>query len=75
MRLAEPAYTTMGCGQCRAGTTHALPLSHRTHTRTACGTPLPRDRNSARVTLVRAGSGPAGVDGVHPGRPLGARAA
>ncbi|MFF4142167.1 RNA-guided endonuclease TnpB family protein, partial [Streptomyces sp. NPDC001698] len=48
---------------------HALPLSERTYTCTACGVASPRDKNSARVMLVRAGLIPAGVEGV---RPLGA---
>lgn len=68
VRLVDPAYTTMDCGQCHARTKHALLLSQRTYTCTACGTSLPRDKNSARVMLVRAGFVPAGDDGVGPGR-------
>ncbi|NED80305.1 transposase, partial [Streptomyces sp. SID11233] len=48
---------------------HALPLSERTYACTACGAVSPRDKNSARVMLVRAGLIPAGADG---GRPAGA---
>ncbi|MGW4572466.1 RNA-guided endonuclease InsQ/TnpB family protein [Streptomyces sp. RK74B] len=69
IRLVHPAYTTMDCAQCGARAKHALPLGERTHTCTACGTVSPRDKNSARVMLVRAGLNPAGVDG---GRPPGA---
>jgi putative transposase len=69
VRLVHPAHTTMDCGRCGARTKHALPLSERTYTCTACGSVSPRDKNSARVMLVRAGLAAAGVDGV---RPLGA---
>ncbi|WP_435863521.1 RNA-guided endonuclease InsQ/TnpB family protein [Streptomyces tendae] len=69
IRLVHPAYTTMDCARCGARAKHALPLGERTHTCTACGTVSPRDKNSARVMLVRAGLNPAGVDG---GRPPGA---
>lgn len=69
IRLVHPAYTTMDCAQCGARAKHALPLGERTHTCTACGTTAPRDKNSARVMLVRAGLNPAGADG---GRPPGA---
>lgn len=69
IRLVRPAYTTMDCASCGARTKHALPLSERTYTCTACGAVSPRDNNSARVMLVRAGLNPAGVEGV---RPLGA---
>ncbi|WP_327256196.1 hypothetical protein [Streptomyces sp. NBC_01244] len=41
---------------------HALPLSERTYSCTACGAVSPRDKNSARVMLVRAGLNPAGAD-------------
>jgi putative transposase len=41
-------------------------LSERTYTCTACGVVSPRDKNSARVMLVRAGLNPAGVEGVRP---------
>ncbi|MFB7572509.1 zinc ribbon domain-containing protein, partial [Streptomyces sp. NPDC056165] len=70
-RLVHPAHTTMDCASCGARTKHALPLSERTYTYTctACGAASPRDKNSARVMLVRAGLTPAGVEGV---RPLGA---
>ncbi|MFH9734919.1 RNA-guided endonuclease InsQ/TnpB family protein [Streptomyces sp. NPDC017260] len=69
IRLVHPAYTTMDCAQCGARAKHALPLGERTYTCTACGTTSPRDKNSARVMLVRAGLKPAGVEG---GRPPGA---
>ncbi len=69
IRLVHPAYTTMDCAQCGARAKHALPLGERTHTCTACGTVSPRDKNSARVMLVRAGLNPAGAEG---GRPPGA---
>ncbi|KND33901.1 RNA-guided endonuclease InsQ/TnpB family protein [Streptomyces acidiscabies] len=71
VRLVNPAHTTMDCGQCGARTKHALPLSERTYTCTACGASSPRDKNSARVMLVRAGLIPAGVEGTRPpGAPL-----
>jgi len=66
VRLVHPAHTTMDCAQCGARTKHALPLSERTYTCTACGAVSPRDKNSARVMLVRAGLNPAGVEGVRP---------
>ncbi|WP_240364055.1 transposase [Streptomyces sp. RLB3-6] len=69
IRLVHPAHTTMDCASCGARTKHALPLSERTYTCTACGAVSPRDKNSARVMLVRAGLIPAGVGGA---RPLGA---
>lgn len=66
IRLVHPAYTTMDCAWCGARTKHALPLSERTYTCTACGAVSPRDKNSARVMLVRAGLNPAGAEGVRP---------
>ncbi|MET8981304.1 transposase [Streptomyces sp. NPDC004539] len=69
VHLVNPAHTTMDCASCGARTKHALPLSERTYTCTACGASSPRDKNSARVMLVRAGLTPAGAEGV---RPLGA---
>ncbi len=66
VRLVHPAQTTMDCASCGARTKHALPLSERTYTCTACGAASPRDKNSARVMLVRAGLNPAGVEGVRP---------
>jgi putative transposase len=66
VRLVHPAHTTMDCAQCGARTKHALPLSERTYACTACGAVSPRDKNSARVMLVRAGWNPAGVEGVSP---------
>ncbi|MBJ7906225.1 transposase [Streptomyces sp. DSM 110735] len=71
IRLVHPAHTTMDCASCGARTKHALPLSERTYTCTACGFVAPRDKNSARVMLVRAGLTPAGAEGVRPpGAPL-----
>jgi putative transposase len=66
VRLVHPAHTTMDCAQCGARTKHALPLSERTYTCTTCGAVSPRDKNSARVMLVRAGLAPAGAEGVRP---------
>ncbi|MFD5753378.1 RNA-guided endonuclease InsQ/TnpB family protein [Streptomyces sp. NPDC127033] len=67
VRLVHPAHTTMDCGQCGARTKHALPLSERTYTCTACGAVSSRDKNSAHVMLVRAGLAPAGADRGRPG--------
>ncbi|MFI6661431.1 zinc ribbon domain-containing protein [Streptomyces sp. NPDC050523] len=58
VHLAHPTHTTMDCATCGARTKHALPLPERTYTCTACGTVSPRDKNSARVMLVRAGLQP-----------------
>ncbi|MFF9016467.1 RNA-guided endonuclease InsQ/TnpB family protein [Streptomyces sp. NPDC014870] len=69
LRLVHPAHTTMDCGLCGARTKHALPLSERTYTCTACGAVSPRDKNSARVMLVRAGLNPATVDCGRPDGP------
>ncbi|MDX3697421.1 transposase [Streptomyces europaeiscabiei] len=69
IRLVHPAHTTMDCANCDARAKHRLPLGERTYTCTACGAVSPRDKNSARVMLVRAGLNPAGADG---GRPPGA---
>ncbi len=66
IRLVHPAYTTMDCAHCDARAKHAMPLGERTCTCTACGSVSPRDRNSARVMLVRAGLNPAGADGARP---------
>ncbi|MFD7506125.1 RNA-guided endonuclease InsQ/TnpB family protein [Streptomyces sp. NPDC059850] len=65
----HPAHTTMDCARCGARTKHALPLSERTYTCVACGVISPRDKNSARVMLVRAGLNPAGAEGVRPSGP------
>ncbi|MFE1289193.1 RNA-guided endonuclease InsQ/TnpB family protein [Streptomyces sp. NPDC058751] len=62
--FVNPAHTTMDCAQCGARTKHALPLSERTYACTACGAVSSRDKNSARVMLVRAGLNPAGADRV-----------
>ncbi|RFC69759.1 transposase [Streptomyces sp. AcE210] len=69
LHLVHPAHTTMDCALCGARTKHALPLSERTYSCTACGTVSPRDKNSARVMLVRAGLNPAGADRVRAARP------
>ncbi|MFE4580224.1 RNA-guided endonuclease InsQ/TnpB family protein [Streptomyces chartreusis] len=66
VHLVHPAHTTMDCATCGARTKHALPLSERTYACTACGVVSPRDKNSARVMLVRAGLNPAGADLVSP---------
>ncbi|MFE2553706.1 RNA-guided endonuclease InsQ/TnpB family protein [Streptomyces sp. NPDC059355] len=55
VHLVHPAHTTMDCAHCGARAKHRLPLSERTYTCTACETVSPRDKNSARVMLVRAG--------------------
>ncbi|MEV7446538.1 transposase [Streptomyces sp. NPDC091204] len=68
VHLVHPAHTTMDCAQCGARAKHALPLGMRTYTCTACGAVSSRDKNSARVMLVRAGLNPAGADR---GRPDG----
>ncbi|GAA0944917.1 transposase [Actinocorallia libanotica] len=75
VRLVDPAYTTMDCGDCGTRAKHRLPLSERTYTCTACGVSRPRDKNSAHVMLVRAGLNPAGDDGVSPPAPVGQEAA
>ncbi|MDX3580422.1 MULTISPECIES: RNA-guided endonuclease InsQ/TnpB family protein [Streptomyces] len=75
IRLVHPAHTTMDCASCGARTKHALPLSERTYTCTACGAVSPRDKNSARVMLVRAGLNPAGAEGVRPPGPPAREAA
>ncbi|MFE7588346.1 RNA-guided endonuclease InsQ/TnpB family protein [Kitasatospora sp. NPDC057512] len=75
VHLIHPAHTTMDCAHCGARAKHALPLGLRTYSCTACGTSSPRDKNSARVMLVRAGLAPAGVDGVGPGCSQRSRAA
>jgi putative transposase len=75
LRLVHPAHTTTECAPCGARTKHALPLSERTYTCTACGVSRPRDKNSAHVMLVRAGFNPAGADRVRPGCPPDSQAA
>ncbi|SCK40135.1 Transposase [Streptomyces sp. LamerLS-316] len=42
IRLVHPAHTTMDCASCGARTKHALPLSERTYTCTACGAVSPQ---------------------------------
>ncbi|MFC9646905.1 RNA-guided endonuclease InsQ/TnpB family protein [Streptomyces mirabilis] len=75
LRLVRPAHTTMDCAHCGARAKHALPLSERTYTCTACGISSPRDKNSARVMLVRAGLNPASADRGRPDTPPGRQAA
>ncbi|WP_432158805.1 MULTISPECIES: RNA-guided endonuclease InsQ/TnpB family protein [unclassified Streptomyces] len=75
IHLVHPAHTTMDCATCGARTKHALPLSMRTYACTACGAVSPRDKNSARVMLVRAGLAPDGAEGVRPPGPLAQTAA
>ncbi|MFF4604632.1 RNA-guided endonuclease InsQ/TnpB family protein [Streptomyces sp. NPDC001339] len=70
VHLVHPAHTTMDCAQCGARTKHALPLSERTYACTVCGAVSPRDKNSARVMLVRAGLNPASADRGSPGGAL-----
>ncbi len=67
--------TTMDCATCGARAKHRLPLSERIYRCTTCGVTVPRDKNSAFVTLRRAGLDPAGVDRVRLDRPPGSRAA
>ncbi|MGW0394228.1 RNA-guided endonuclease InsQ/TnpB family protein [Streptomyces sp. NPDC003042] len=69
LHLVLPAHTTMDCGRCGARAKHALPLSERIYTCTACGAVSPRDKNSARVMLVRAGLIPATADCGRPDGP------
>lgn len=66
VHLVHPAHTTMDCAHYGARAKHAMPLGERTYTCTACGISSPRDKNSARVMLHRAGLNPAGADGVRP---------
>ena len=75
VHLVHPAYTTMDCAHCGARAKHALPLGERTYTCTTCGTTSPRDKNSARVMLIRAGLTPAGVESGRPDSPPGCQAA
>ncbi|WP_369200752.1 RNA-guided endonuclease InsQ/TnpB family protein [Streptomyces sp. PU-14G] len=62
VHLVHPAHTTMDCAHCGARAKHALPLGERIYTCTACGVSSPRDKNSARVMLIRAGLTPASDD-------------
>jgi putative transposase len=75
VHLIHPAHTTMDCAHCGARAKHRMPLSERTYTCTACGASSPRDKNSARVMLIRAGLNPAGADRVRPDRPQDDQAA
>jgi putative transposase len=69
LHLVHPAHTTMDCAHCGARAKHRLPLSERTYACTACGVVSPRDKNSARVMLVRAGLNPASADCGRPDGP------
>lgn len=75
LRLVDPAYTTMDCGDCGARAKHRLLLSERTYTCSACGVVKPRDKNSAQVMINRAGFLPAGVDRIRLDSPTETRAA
>ncbi|MEV8100510.1 transposase [Kitasatospora sp. NPDC085879] len=75
VHLVHPAHTTMDCAHCGVRAKHRLPLSERIYSCTACGAVSPRDKNSARVMLVRAGLNPAGADRGSPHRPTDAAAA
>ncbi|MBO1416934.1 RNA-guided endonuclease TnpB family protein [Streptomyces sp. FH025] len=69
VHLIHSAHTTMDCSNCGARAKHRMLLSVRTYTCTACGFSSPRDKNSARVMLVRAGLIPVGVECVRRGCP------
>ncbi|MEW1914267.1 transposase [Kitasatospora sp. NPDC085895] len=75
VHLVHPAHTTMDCAYCGVRAKHRLPLSERIYSCTACGAVSPRDKNSARVMLVRAGLNPAGADRGSPHRPTDVAAA
>ncbi|MEV6033814.1 transposase [Nonomuraea sp. NPDC052116] len=75
VHLVHPAHTTMDCAHCGARAKHALPLGERTYTCAACGTSSPRDKNSARAMLIRAGLCPAGTEGARPPGSLAREAA
>ena len=62
--LVPPAYTTMTCSACHSKAKSRLPLNVRIFRCECCGHTDDRDRNAARVILVRAGFNPAGVDDV-----------
>ena len=64
VHLVDPACTTMDCSACGARAKTRLLLSERTYACSTCGTVLPRDKNSARVMLIRAGLTPADADRV-----------
>lgn len=57
----------MDCAHCGARTKYPLPLGERTYTCTTSGAVTPREKNSARVMLVRAGLNPADPDRTRPG--------
>jgi putative transposase len=75
VHLVDPPYTTMDCSACGARAKTRLLLSERTYTCGACGAVLPRDKNSARVMLLRAGLNPDGADRGRPAVPPGRQAA
>jgi putative transposase len=72
LRLIDPAYTTMDCGECGARAKCRLSLSERAYSCSECGHTCPRDKNSAAVMVARAGFAPAGVDRLGLEVPLGA---
>lgn len=62
--LIDPAYSTMTCSGCGARAKQRLPLAQRSFSCPECGLTTDRDRNAARVILVRAGFNPVAVDDV-----------
>lgn len=56
--LVNPSKTTMECSVCGAIAKHRLELSERVYTCEVCGLEMPRDKNSAKVMLNRAGFDP-----------------
>ena len=74
VHLVHPAHSTMDSAHCGARAKHRLPLSERTYTCTACGISSPRDKNVARVMLVRAGLSPDDADRGRPERSQDAQA-
>jgi putative transposase len=75
LALVDPKHTTTDCGNCGARAKHRLLLSQRTYRCESCGHVAPRDKNSARVILNRAGFNPAGADGIRPERSPSGQAA
>lgn len=64
VHLVDPAHTTMDCSDCGARAKSRLLLSERTYVCASCGVVLPRDKNSARMMLIRAGLNPARAEEV-----------
>jgi putative transposase len=69
--LVDPAYSTMTCSGCGARAKQRLPLAQRSFSCPECGLTTDRDRNAARVILVRAGFNPVVVDDVRHSLTLG----